>query len=258
MIQRGIRLAGRLRWLSRYLDNPVLAPWFLFIRRFQPESRFAANYNGRHFALRGADLSALREVLHEEEYQFLSATLRNIEKPVVLDIGAHIGLFALWALQQNAQADVLSVEASPQTFPILSENVGKAGYAHWRAVHAAAWKNNDAIAFKAAHDSLSNRVAVDGGEQVTGMTLAQMLAARDDRKIDILKIDIEGAEEAFLCDGEGVDAALDHVDMMVIELHNKYCDTARVRACLEAHFPVIHSIGGRSSSKVLLWCLKQS
>ena len=46
--------------------------------------------------------------------------------PVVLDVGANIGLFSLLCLRLNPRARVLAVEPSPDTFGVLEANLSDA------------------------------------------------------------------------------------------------------------------------------------
>ena len=68
---------------------------------------------------------------------------------------------------------------------------------------------------------------------------------------DLVKIDIEGSEEALLCVRPNL---LKRVKALVIEQHPGLCDIKRVDATLKTHFDCIEEIGGRRSSKPLLFC----
>jgi hypothetical protein len=99
---------------------------------------------------------------------------------------------------------------------------------------------------------MSHKVSAKGSVQVKGISLAALTEGRGD--IDLMKVDIEGAEEAFLCADP---AALTPVKRLVIELHPQLCDTQRVRDVLQKAFSQIVEIHGRTSSKPLLYCRKQ-
>jgi FkbM family methyltransferase len=61
-----------------------------------------------------------------------------------------------------------------------------------------------------------------GGAQVAFVDLCKVMAGRE--KIDLLKCDIEGAEQVFL---ENYPDLLQGVNIAVFELHHRMCDTAR-------------------------------
>lgn len=66
-----------------------------------------------------------------------------------------------------------------------------------------------------------------------------------------MKIDIEGAEEAFF---QTADTVLDKVERLVIELHPKSCDVEFVKRILEKHYTQIEDITGRINAKPVLYC----
>lgn len=254
---------SRARNLAQNIGNlgPLMGGYasaFSYLLRTQGKSaaEAVANYRGHEFRFRRCDMPAIKEVLLHGEYAFLESILGNTDLPLVYDIGAHIGLFAIWTLSINAQAEIHSVEASPYTFGILESNAEAArgkGFS-WQAQHGAAWKNNDEISFSNdLESSMSHRIDETGCVKVRGIALGDLLAASGNRKIDLMKIDIEGAEEAFLCAG---DSSLDQVKNLVIELHPRLCDTERVEIALEKNFADIRKIDNRINSKPLLFCRK--
>ena len=48
--------------------------------------------------------------------------MRVPKHPVIMDVGANIGLYCLWAHQRYQPRDIYCYEASPRTFPYLSAN----------------------------------------------------------------------------------------------------------------------------------------
>lgn len=199
---------------------------------------------------------ALKEVFADSEYSFLLPILTQTPRPVVLDIGAHIGTFALWLLRQCPHSRIRSVEADPQTFRILSENVTRAarGGAHWDAINGAAWHaRGGKLRFSNTGPSMSHRVDKKGEIVVEGLSLSTLLddLAGAHGAIDLMKVDIEGSEEAFLCSAP---EALRRIRCLVIELHPSLCNTDAVRTVLEQTYSAIIEIQGRASSKPLLLC----
>lgn len=209
---------------------------------------FQGKYYGYNFTFRGCDLSALKEVFIDQEYEFLKDILTTDKPPVILDVGAHIGTFSLWALKTNPKAQIISVEASPNTFKIVNDTAQKT-QKNWKVINRAAWKNTDSIAFSDDGESMSHKVLPEGKKMVQGIPLSEL--AKDD--IDLMKIDIEGAEEAFLSQNH---EALENVACLVIELHPNYCDTDKVREVINKYYPNVEEVQGRISNKPLLLCTK--
>lgn len=258
--KRLVEFLRRLRWMSTLNGNYGASLGVLLsIRRDMSAPQVLRTPSG-DIAFRGTDEQALKEVLIDREYAFLDDVLAASETPHVLDVGAHIGTFALWVLGRNPRARVLSVEADPRTFELVERNaaVRRARGLNWSTVHAAAGaRDGDVVRLSDDGPSMSHRVAADGRVEVSTASFASLLdrAAGPDGRIDLLKVDIEGSEEAFLCDTSGL---LNRVGALVIELHPALCDTDRVRAQLAAHFDDISEVQGRYSSKPLLYCRRKA
>lgn len=242
----------RAQWMETFIPGRLAAICSMVRARHDPLMPLNGAYGSYEISFRGCDFSALKEVLVDEEYYFLTGALHESGAPVVLDIGAHIGLFSLWALTVNPASRITSVEASPSTFDILKRNVSQANKADWTVINRAAWKNDETLRFAEAKDSMSHKVSATGGLEVQGISLADLTKGMGD--IDLMKVDIEGAEEAFFCADPH---ALSSVKRLVVELHPQLCDTQRVRETLQQFFPQIDEIQGRKSSKPLLYCRKE-
>ena len=76
------------------------------------------------------------ECLHAEEAEFLfeevftrrsycqsGVRVPKRGAPLVVDVGANIGLFSLFALTENPRATVIAIEPAPQLFAILERNL---------------------------------------------------------------------------------------------------------------------------------------
>jgi len=248
----------RTDWLGDMMGSRAAAVLFLLQTKFNRMHEGAGSYGGFSFAFRGCDINAVREVLVDGEYEFLGAFLKKKEAPRILDTGTHIGLFSLWVLSENPKAQIFSVEADPTTFAVLEENINRAKKIKeklsWRAVNRAAWSSADPVKFSNVGDSMSHRVSSAGSVEVRGMTLREAVESSfSNQSIDLMKIDIEGAEEEFICTMPDI---LKRVNALVIELHPNLCNTAQVEGVLREAFMTIEIITGRTSSKPLLYCRK--
>jgi len=240
-------------WLSEITGSRLAAACHLARFKLFPFAVARGKWGERSFSFRKHDLSGLNEVLIAREYEFLAPDIADKKNFTILDCGAHIGLPVLWGLTVNPHLRVLSVEASPDTYKILLGNCRSAG-ADWKTINRACWSNENEISFSTRGDSMSHRAATDGSIKVKGITLDDLVVQfSPDRNIDLMKVDIEGAEEEFLCTAP---ATLSKIDRLVIELHPKLCNTDRVRDVLKNYFPLMETIGGRTSSKPLLYCRK--
>jgi FkbM family methyltransferase len=140
------------------------------------------------------------------------AEMRLPERPTIVDVGANIGIYALWAQRRYRPRAIHCYEASPRTFACLQDNVAR--LIDPQATMVAAF--NRAIAATAGrklvlHQStrisgistlleprtvgwIAKAAAEDYLEthEVTTSTLSAEIAANALAAVDILKIDVEG------------------------------------------------------------------
>lgn len=252
-ISRLKRLSDTLRWIRPLAGSLPAALWIILKRKQNPSALLTATFNGKSVRFRGIDSNALFEVFHEKEYGFLDATIGVNKAPIVIDVGAHIGTFAVWIFNQVPSARVLSVEADPQTFCVLKENSSLSS-GDWKVVNRAASGEDGAkIRFSTEGPTMSHRISTDGGLEIETVSLEWLIErAAGSGPVDVLKVDIEGAEEQFVCAAPHL---LSRVRCLVIELHPGLCDTERVRRVIDAHFDSVQNITGRYSKKPLLYCV---
>jgi FkbM family methyltransferase len=115
----------------------------------------------------------------------------------VIDCGAHVGSFALW-VSCNKNARIVCVEPNPSVFPLLQNNVlplgdrvrvwplAVAGQAGMRTLHDQGF---------AAASSFQRRSPRGQDFSVEAITLDELVDRSDFSTVDLLKMDIEGAEQ---------------------------------------------------------------
>jgi len=250
-------LIRNVRLLRPLMGGYFPALSYILKTRGKSDAKTTGRYQNIEFQFRRCDIPALREVLLEGEYAFLKEMLEGTNTPYIYDIGAHIGLFSIWAFSINPRAEILSIEASPHTYKILSSNVSKAQHKKfsWHTENKAAWHNNEDIKFSDSSEStMSHRVDGHGKVIVQGITLNNLIARLPkNQKIDLMKIDIEGAEEAFLC-ADGVN--FEKIENLAVELHPQLCNTEKVMDVLKDNFTEIEECHNELLSKPLLFCRK--
>ncbi|MFO0877944.1 MAG: FkbM family methyltransferase [Gemmataceae bacterium] len=169
------------------------------VQRFQ-----FARHLPRHWRLRPRTLDAriVRQVLLENEYRLPE---RFAPDDQILDIGGHIGAFALACLQRGAQ-HVHVFEPEPENFALLEQNLAPfAGRAH---LHRQAVWRSDASPMRlglhnpvATRNTGAHRVAVlESGPEVPTMSFDSLLQdlCPGGRRLRLVKLDCEGAEWPIL------------------------------------------------------------
>lgn len=112
-------------------------------------------------------------------------------RPRIVDLGANIGIASLWFYDQYPYAQIEAYEPDPETFKILQKNVAHLGV---KTIQKAISGSNESIKFFHSFRSIGSSL-IELGEttkiiEVEGITLDSIIG----NGIDILKIDIEGAE----------------------------------------------------------------
>ena len=160
------------------------------------------------------ELEVMRDILLDEEYSLPEAAAPEL----ILDVGANIGLAALYFRARYPSAEIVAIEPDPETFAKLERNV--AGDPRIRPVNAAAAAEpGEVLLFRPPGYSIASslRRSDDRGAyaRVRAETLDRLCSELGLARIDLVKIDVEGAElEAF----RGF-SRLDAVPLIVGEAH---------------------------------------
>lgn len=220
----GRRVVRRAWHGARLAERPVgvglraLVP----ISRRDPRRRDRFRIGPYPFVARPIDWYAIEDVVVRDEYAFVAPLLHGLRRPVVVDLGANIGLFSLYVLRLAPDAVVHALEASPTTFEVLAENRRLNPGLEWTCHHLAAHDHDGTIRLTEAAVSTGSRVEDGGsGPQVRAASLATVLGSLVDTPVDLLKVDVEGAEERVLGAGARLLAGIRHT---VVEIHPGVCD----------------------------------
>jgi len=252
LISRVASFCKRLRMLNNYSANGFAAARSIFRHRSDPYRPETIRYENIPFIYRGVDERAIREVWFDGEYDFASEYVRTNPRPIVYDLGAHIGCFGAWVFSRNSRAVVVSYEANPSTHAVLQANAEQyvlAGNLWETYCRAVTDGKNQVIKLQESNNSMSCRVSKTGNVYCKSATL-QMIV---NRPIDLLKLDIEGSEQGVLEEGQD---SLMHVKALIIEIHPSLCKESAVKKILGKYFSKIKQIAGRESAKPLLFCEK--
>lgn len=144
-------------------------------------------------------------------------------KPFVLDIGAHVGVATAYVLKNYPEAEVWAYEADPKIAEIFAKNIESQGWTNVKIEATAVWDKDGRVAFnqQSSDSGFVVEDVLDGSKSVKAKSLQSIFNQIGDRPVDLLKMDIEGAETQVLSSLRG---ELNQVRKIFVEYHSRAND----------------------------------
>ena len=172
--------------------------------------------------MRRSDIFTLAEIFHEKQYE-----LHSVVRPghVIVDAGANIGIAGLWFLTRYPGSTLLAFEPEPTNFRLLCANLAARLKVTLEPAALGATEGHAELHL-AGHGAVHSLKEQHGGQviEVPVKTLDAFLAARDIDHVELLKVDVEGAEMDLL---EGLGQRIDGVQVIVGECHERFVDAEK-------------------------------
>ena len=114
-----------------------------------------------------------------------------------VDVGANIGYFALLWAASNPRNTALAFEASPRNSQLLGSNVARNGFGERVTVFDfALGRAADTLPFDLGPDGITGwgGLVLDASNNTIEVPVKRLDEITDDSEIDLLKIDVEGAD----------------------------------------------------------------
>lgn len=200
--------------------NRLILPFF-YIRHWGRETTVVRGGADTRFMVRvnTTDRLLVWEIWKLGMYQDKRALIRPTD--VVVDIGAHIGVFAVWASRQAHQGRVIAYEPSSANYRLLVENVKLNLAGNLLPINRAVFDRAGTYPFyqPGGHGSMGSLMQDESarGEHVTAVTLDDVYESNGIDRIDFLKLDAEGAEFPILLNASR--EALGGIRRLVLEYH---------------------------------------
>jgi FkbM family methyltransferase len=154
-------------------------------------------------------LHGFKEIFIEELYRI------NISQtPFIIDCGANIGLSVIYLKKKYPKAKVIAFEPDEKNFDLLQRNT--IALTDVELKKEAVWIENTYLNF-ISDGSMSSKINLEkeNSQQVKAIRLKDYL----NKKVDFLKIDIEGAEYRVLKD---ISEKLTNVENLFLEYHGNF------------------------------------
>ncbi len=140
-------------------------------------------------------------VFDEMYFKHLPKSIINQGHPVIIDIGANVGFFSIFAFLKCPQAKIIAFEPIQRNFIELQKNTSQIPTKILTIVNKAVSSSVEQIVLKfdknqsiTTSASIFNNVYGNDEERVLSTTLEKIMSEFELPTIDILKLDCEGAE----------------------------------------------------------------
>ena len=162
----------------------------------------------------------------------------HTEPRFIVDAGAHIGCSALFFASLFPRANVIAIEADLGNYELLVRNTRD--NQRIRAIHGAVWHRPEAVVIANEQDDpwTFQVKSAHGESTIKGLTLSSIISECGFEKIDLLKLDIEGAEREVF---EAADDWISKTDVIIVELHERFrpgCEAAVLSAASRCRFEI--------------------
>jgi FkbM family methyltransferase len=185
----------------------------------RPETKVFVRMLNRHVTIRPgtSDLRCLCKVFVDYEYEIPFETNPRL----IVDAGANIGFATLYFSSIFSGTKIIAIEPEPSNYELLVRNCS--GMTNVTTCQAAVWDTDTPLQIAnpdAAKWAFTVRPDTLNGSGIKALTIPQILAQSGHETIDILKLDVEGAERELFRDG--CEEWLPRVKMIIIEMHDRY------------------------------------
>lgn len=186
-----------------------------------------------------SDVLTYWQVFINKEYELKTGRVPK----VIVDAGANIGLASVYFANRFPDARIFAIEPEKSNFDVLLKNV--APYKNIFPILAAIWNENKEISlvdpglgnsgFMTQDESPGLKSLGQQRHLTKAITVDRIIKENSVEKIDILKVDIEGAErEVFSASSSWIEK----VDSLIVELHERMKP-----GCDQAFFEAIQGFG---------------
>lgn len=213
-------MGAQLKLLPRYIKNLGLYEGVNAFGKveFFPSSKFKLIGYPHYFYLRPGTTD--KKVFHEIFVLGTYAVQIDFSPVIIIDAGANIGLSSIFFAQRFPDATLYAVEPEIRNFRSLVKNTAE--YTNIKRIHGALWHRDTMLKIRDTNENewafTVDECSQSDPDAFSGISLTSFMKNNQIVKIDILKIDIEGAERELF--SENYDYWLKRTRLIIIELHD--------------------------------------
>lgn len=162
----------------------------------------------------------LNNIFHKNEYRLPKGVEIN-EGSVIVDVGANVGAFAIYANLWNSNANIYCFEPNPQVTPLLELNTQH--FPNIKRYYSALGESDGELSlyqhpYNTGETTTSQKIVGGKKVKVEVRNSGKFLNEKGISEIDVLKIDTEGAEIPILT---GMKDFLPYTKVVMLEYHSE-------------------------------------
>jgi len=196
-----------------------------------------------------SDLAVFKQIIINQEYRDVILLLKSkkINPSAMIDAGANIGLATIYFKAHYPDLKVLAVEPSYETFKRMMSIFSENDLHEVKEFQGAIWSENTELnldnSFRDGQDWAIRTVnKTSNRDTVEAIDILKAIDMLEVSQIDILKVDIEGAENEVFSTSESVKGWLPKIKCLVIEIHDEFqCRDRIIRILEDFDFELIES-----------------
>lgn len=168
----------------------------------------------------------------------------SVQPKIIVDAGAYIGDTSAYLLSKYPEAKVIALEPNRESLVLAERNLQAYG-ARVTIEAAALWSTDGETTF--GGEQMGSQAARNGSVVVPTISIPTLMLKHRLPRIDLLKVDIEGAEVEVFCNG--AEGWLRKTGAVIVETHGLDCE--------QAVLPILSSAGFHIHRYRNLWyCLR--
>ncbi len=156
-------------------------------------------------------LASWEEIFDKEIYSFKPSD----DSPRILDCGANVGVSCLYFCKKFPNARITAFEPEPKILAFLKHNLASGGCSQVTVIGKAVWSSETILKFQ-SEGADAGRIDSGAGKNLVDIPTIRL---RDflNEPLDLLKMDIEGAETEVVLD---IAPCLQNVQNFFVEYHS--------------------------------------
>ena len=191
---------------------------------------------------KSTDINEAVVVLSGIEYSERYCRLKTNNEPIIVDIGANIGSFSIYAhtLNKHLNPTIYAFEPHPDNAHLTEANFKRNGLANYYILQKAVAGKDGIASFdiSGAFDAFKLNAQSSTTIEVTTVKLSTFCSSNNIDRIHLLKMDIEGGEYDVI--EYDLNFIIEKVEVMFIEYHNFDIDNGQslLTEALKANFDI--------------------